>query len=166
MALPILQSFWYRWLQIDPHLWRLKRRRKRVLKELAAHEKVLAQQMVQKNIMENDLATLPTLDELKEEEQQLRLEIERMEEERKLAFTDSRIQSYSDGYLRGEVARNIMTEEELEQWRNSHLTVSNLALRARSSATDRAVPRTRSSGMRPHQASRTALTERCDQDHQ
>ncbi|WP_247233218.1 hypothetical protein [Telluribacter sp. SYSU D00476] len=166
MALPVLQSFWYRWLQIDPNLWRLKRRRKRVLKELAAQEKILAQQMVQKNIMENDLATLPTLDQLKEEEQQLRAEIERLEEERKLAFTDSRIQSYSDGYLRGEVARDIMTEEEYEQWRNSHLTVSNLALRARSNATDRAVPRTRSTGMRPHQAIRKAITDRFDQDNQ
>ncbi|HEV7348518.1 hypothetical protein [Telluribacter sp.] len=164
MALPILQGFWYRWLQIDPHLWKLKRRRKRILKELAAQEKIRAQQMVQKNIMENDLTTLPTLDELKNEEQHLRVEIERLEEDRKLAFTDSRIHSYSDGYLRGEVVRDIMTEEEYEQWRNSHLTVSNLALRAKSNATDRAVPRTRSTGMRPHQAIRKAITDRFDQE--
>ena len=164
MALPILQSFWLRWLQIDPRLWRLKRRRKRLMKELTAEEKVLSQQLVQKNIMENDLAVLPALDELKEEERALRKEIADLEEERKLALTDSRIHSYGDGYARGEVARNIMSEEEYEQWRNSHLTVSNLALRAKSTANDRAVPRTRNTNMRPHQAIRKAITDRFDEE--
>ena len=164
MALPVLQSFWFRWLQIDPKLWRLRRRRKKLMKQLTAEEKVLAQQMIQKNIMENDLSSLPVLDELKEEEKALRKEIENLEEKRKLALTDSRIHAYNDGHARGEVARNIMSEEEYEQWRNSHLTVSNLALRAKSSATDRAVPRTRSSGMRPHQAIRKAITDRFDDE--
>lgn len=164
MALPVLQSFWYRWLQIDPRLWKLRRRRKRLMKELAAQEKALSQQMVQKNIMENDLAVLPSLDDLKEEEKALRKEIEALEEERKLALTDTRIHAYNDGHARGEVTRNIMTDEEYEQWRNSHLTVSNLALRAKSAATDRAVPRTRNSGMRPHQAIRKAITDRFDDE--
>ncbi len=164
MALPILQSFWYRWLQIDPRLWRLKRRRKKLMKLLTADEKVLAQQTVQKNIMENDLSGLQPLDELRDKERALRKEIEDLEEERKLALTDSRIHAYNDGHARGEVARNIMSEEEYEQWRNSHLTVSNLALRAKSSASDRAVTRTRSSGMRPHQAIRKAITDRFDEE--
>lgn len=164
MALPILQSFWYRWLQIDPRLWRLKRRRRKLMKLLIADEKVLAQQTVQKNIMENDLSGLQPLDELRDKERALRKEIEDLEEERKLALTDSRIHAYNDGHARGEVARNIMSEEEYEQWRNSHLTVSNLALRAKSSASDRAVTRTRSSGMRPHQAIRKAITDRFDEE--
>jgi hypothetical protein len=165
LALPVMQSFWYRWLQIDPRLWRLRRRRKKLVKELTELEKVLAQQMVQKNIMENDLSVLPALDELKEKEKALRKEINDLEEERKLALTDSRINAYNDGHARGEVARQIMTDEEYEQWRNSHLTVSNLALRAKSSATDRAVPRTRSAGMRPHQAIRKAITDRFDEEN-
>ncbi len=165
LALPVLQSFWYRWLQIDPRLWRLRRRRKKLVKELTELEKVLAQQMVQKNIMENDLSVLPQLDELKEQERALRKEIADLEEERKLALTDSRINAYNDGHARGEVARHIMTDEEYDQWRNSHLTVSNLALRAKSSATDHAVPRTRSAGMRPHQAIRKAITDRFDEEN-
>ena len=165
LALPVLQSFWYRWLQIDPRLWRLRRRRKKLVKELTELEKVLAQQMVQKNIMENDLSVLPVLDELKEQEKALRKEIDDLEEERKLALTDSRIHAYNDGHARGEVARHIMSDEEYDQWRNSHLTVSNLALRAKSSATDHAVARTRSTGMRPHQAIRKAITDRFDEEN-
>ena len=95
----------------------------------------------------------------------LRKEIEDLEEERKLALTDSRINAYNDGHARGEVARHIMSDEEYEQWRNSHLTVSNLALRAKSSATDHAIPRTRSAGMRPHQAIRKAITDRFDEEN-
>lgn len=165
LALPVLQSFWYRWLQIDPRLWQLRRRRKRLMNELSELEKVLSQQAVQKNIMENDLSVLPVLDELKEQEKALREEIDDLEEERKLALTDSRINAYNDGHARGEVARHIMTDEEYDQWRNSHLTVSNLALRAKSSATDHAIPRTRSAGMRPHQAIRKAITDRFDEEN-
>ena len=135
------------------------------MKELTELEKVLAQQMVQKNIMENDLSVLPQLDELKEQEKALRREIDDLEEERKLALTDSRINAYNDGHARGEVARHIMSDEEYEQWRNSHLTVSNLALRAKSSATDRVVARTRSAGMRPHQAIRKVITDRFDEEN-
>ena len=164
MAIPVLQSYWFRWLQIDPRLWRLRRRRKKLVKELNAAEKVLSQQMIQKNIMEHDLAALPALEELKEQEKALREEIADLEEERKLALIDSRTHAYNDGHARGEVARHIMSEEEYDQWRNSHLTVSNLALRAKSAPSDRAVTRTRSSGMRPHQAIRKAITDRFDEE--
>jgi len=126
---------------------------------------VLSQQMVQKNIMENDLSVLPELDELKQQEKALRREIEDLEEERKLALIDSRTQAYNDGHGRGEVARHIMSDVEYEQWRNRHLTASNLALRAKSSATDRAVPRTRSSGMRPYEAIRRVITDGFDEEN-
>jgi uncharacterized small protein (DUF1192 family) len=165
MALPVLQSFWYRWLQIDPRLWRLRRRHRKLMKQLNAEEKVLSEQLAQKNIMENDLSVFPSLDELKEKEKALRKEIEQLEEERKLALTDTRIHAYNDGHARGEIARNIMSEEEFEQWRNSHLTVTNLALRAKSTISDRAIPRTKSSGMRPHQAIRKAITDRFDEEN-
>ena len=166
MAIPVLQSFWYRWLQIDPRLWRLRRRRNKLVKELTGVEKVLSQQVVQKNIMENDLATLPAPDDLKQQEKVLRKEIEDLEEERKLALIDSRTQAYNDGHARGDMARQIMSDEEYDQWRNRHLTSSNLALRAKSTTSDRAVPRTRSAGMRPHQAIRKAITDRFDEENQ
>ena len=122
--------------------------------------------MTQKTILENDIAILPKLEELKAEEAKIRTEIEALENERRQALTDSRIQSFGDGYAHGQVTRDVMGEEEYDSWRNSHLTVSDLALRAKSNATaDRAVPRTRSTGMRPHQAIRKAITDRFDENN-
>jgi hypothetical protein len=165
MALPVLQGFWLRWLQIDPKLWRLRRRKKKIEKQLEALHGTISQQLTQKSILENDLAVLPTWDELKQEESDIRIEIENLEEERKLALTDSRIQSFGDGYAHGQVTREIMSEEEYEHWRNGHMTVSNLALRAKSNASDRAVTRSKNSGMRPHQAIRKAITDRFDENN-
>lgn len=165
MALPVLQGFWLRWLQIDPKLWRLRRRRKKIEKQLEDLQVIITQQLTQKSILENDLAVLPTWEELKQEEADIRTEIENLEEERKLTLTDSRIQSFGDGYAHGQVTRDIMSEEEYEHWRNGHMTVSNLALRAKSTASDRAVTRTKSSGMRPHQAIRKAITDRFDENN-
>ena len=165
MALPVLQGFWMRWLQIDPKLWRLRRRKKKIEKQMDELQVTLTQQLAQKSILENDIAVLPTWDELKQEEADIRTEIENLEEERKLALTDSRIQSFGDGYAHGQVTRDIMTEEEYEHWRNGHMTVSNLALRAKSNPSDRAVTRSKSSGMRPHQAIRKAITDKFDEDN-
>lgn len=166
MALPVLQGFWYRWLQVDPKLWRLRRRRKRILKQMEPLQQTVTRHMTQKTILENDIAILPKLEELKTEEAKIRAEIETLENERRQALTDSRIQSFGDGYAHGQVTRDVMGEEEYDSWRNSHLTVSDLALRAKSNATaDRAVPRTRSTGMRPHQAIRKAITDRFDENN-
>ncbi|WP_138485216.1 hypothetical protein [Dyadobacter bucti] len=166
MALPVLQGFWYRWLQVDPKLWRLRRRRKRILKQMEPLQKSLASHLSQKNILENDIAVMPKWEDLKEEETRIRAEIEALELERKMALTSSRIQSFGDGYAHGQVTRDVMSEEEYDTWKNSHLTISNLALRAKSNSTsDRAVPRTKSSGMRPHQAIRKAITDRFDENN-
>jgi hypothetical protein len=121
--------------------------------------------LTRKHQLDYELSILQPLDWWTQQEEALIKEIDGLEEERKLALTDSRIQSYSDGYAHGEVARDIMTEEEFEEWRNSHLTISNLALRARSNPNDRAVPRSRSTGLRPHQAIRKAITDRLDEDN-
>ena len=166
MALPVLQGFWYRWLQVDPKLWRLRRRRKRILKQMEPLQKSLAGHTSQKNILENDIAVMPKWEELKEEEASIRAEIDALELERKMALTTSRIQSFGDGYAHGQVTRDVMSEEEYDTWKNSHLTISNLALRAKSNSTsDRAIPRTKSSGMRPHQAIRKAITDRFDENN-
>lgn len=165
MALPVLQGFWMRWLQIDPKLWRLRRRKKKITDQLDALQEKISEQLAQKSILENDLAVLTTFDELKEEEAALRLEIENLEEERKLTLTDSRIQSFGDGYAHGQVTRDIMSEEEYEHWRNGHMTVSNLALRAKSNPSDRAITRSKNSGMRPYQAIRKAITDRFDENN-
>ncbi|TLU98731.1 hypothetical protein [Dyadobacter luticola] len=166
MALPVLQGFWYRWLQIDPKLARLRRRRRRILKQIEELQPAVTQHMTQKSIYENDISFLPELEELKEEEMKIKAEIDELENERKRTLTDSRIQSFGDGYAHGKVSRDVMTEEEYDSWRDSHLTVSNLALRAKSNASaDRQVPRAKSSGMRPHQAIRKAITDRFDENN-
>ncbi len=122
--------------------------------------------MTQKSILENDISVLPALEELREEEARIRAEIETLENERRKALTDSRIQSFGDGYEHGKVSRDVMSEEEYDSWRDSHLTVSNLALRAKSNASaDRAVQRAKSTGMRPHQAIRKAITDRFDENN-
>ncbi|SKB97743.1 hypothetical protein [Dyadobacter psychrophilus] len=166
MALPVLQGFWYRWLQIDPKLWRLRRRRKRILKQMEPLQEALTAHLTQKSILENDIAVMPALEELKQEEAAIKAEINNLEAERKQTLTDSRVHSYGDGYAHGQVSKDVMSEEEYEAWRNSHLTVSNLALRAKSNASaDRAVPRSRATGMRPHQAIRKAITDRFDENN-
>jgi hypothetical protein len=166
MALPVLQGFWYRWLQIDPKLWRLRRRKKRISKQLDTMHLTLSKQLAEKNVLENDLSVLPAFEELKKEEASLREEISSLEQERRQAMTDTRVHSFGDGYAHGKVSRDVMNEEEYDSWRNSHLTVSNLALRAKSnSTTDRAVTRTRSNGLRPHQAIRKSITDRFDENN-
>ncbi|MCF0053643.1 hypothetical protein LXM25_26465 [Dyadobacter sp. LJ53] len=166
MALPVLQGFWYRWLQIDPKLWRLRRRRKRILRQMEPLQEALTAHLTQKSILENDIAVMPALEELKQEESQIKAEIENLEAERRKTLTDTRVHSYGDGYAHGQVSRDVMGEEEYDAWRNSHLTVSNLALRAKSNASaDRAVPRSRATGMRPHQAIRKAITDRFDENN-
>ncbi|MCE7041936.1 hypothetical protein [Dyadobacter sp. CY312] len=166
MALPVLQGFWYRWLQIDPKLWRLRRRRKRILKQMEPLQQLLTGQLAQKNILENELSVLPSLEELKQEEREVLDEIKNLEEDRRLALTQSRVHSYADGYGRGQVTRDVMNQEEYDSWRNRHLTVSDLAMKAKANASsDRAVTRTRSTGMRPHQAIRKAITDRFDENN-
>jgi hypothetical protein len=113
MALPVLQNFWYRWLQIDPRLGRLRRRRKKLMKEIEAADKELAEETTQKDILVHELDMLPSLDDLRSERIKMRDELEELIETTRLAQTDSRIASFNDGYAKGEIARELMNEEGL-----------------------------------------------------
>lgn len=160
MALPVLQHFWYRWFQIDIRLWLLKRRRKRLVKRKNVVYSELTEKMKLNNIAENDLQTWPTIETLNQEEKVLKEEIAGLEEERKLALTDSRILSYGDGYDKGELMKDMMTHEELEQWRRSQMTAYDLALRAKNNPSDRTVvQRSKKTGLRPYQTIRKAITD-------
>ncbi|WP_460638712.1 hypothetical protein [Larkinella harenae] len=171
IGLPVLQKFWFRWLQADPRLWRLRRRRKRLDKQLQLAQQEVAKHLTQKNIMDHELAVLPSLDELRQRKQQLTNEIDQLLEDRKLARTDSRIASYNDGYEKGLAARQAMSEEEYNQFRNGFFSVSNLATKARSSSDQDRVPSEKKytnqrpvNGLRPHQAIRRHLAEGLDRD--
>ena len=72
LALPTLQSFWLRWLQIDPKLWMLKRSRKKITHSIDLLQETLTTQLTHKHIYENEINQLPRIDDLKEEEYNLR----------------------------------------------------------------------------------------------
>ncbi|RRB00813.1 hypothetical protein [Larkinella rosea] len=170
IGLPVLQKFWFRWLQVDPRLWRLRRRRNRLEKKYQVAQQEVAKHLTQKNIMDHELEVLPSLDELRQRKQQLTNDIDRLIDDRKLARTDSRIASFNDGYEKGQAARQAMSEEEYNQFRNGFFSVSNLATKARSSSdqerlasdkTNYANPRP-INGLRPHQAVRKRFAEGLD----
>lgn len=165
IALPVLQAFWFRWLQADIRLWKLRRRMKRVVRELTPAEQELAVQITRKNVLEHELELLPNLDALQKQKQVLTGELNQLQEESKLARADSRIANYNDGFSKGEVARNAMTDEEYQQFRSGYFTTQNLANRAKSNSSERSVTMnsSRSRGLRPYQAIRKFIADDFEQ---
>ncbi|WP_025763062.1 hypothetical protein [Dyadobacter tibetensis] len=166
MALPVLQAFWLRWCQIDPRLWVLQRRRKKLLRLAEPIRLMVARHGAEKSICENELKMLEPLWDIRTEEIDLKKELEYLEKEQRIAWSDSRGNQYADGYARGKVARDVMTEEEYAQWRRQHLSSANLAIKARSNTdTDRVFARSnKSPRLRPHQAIRKIISDRFDED--
>ena len=121
ISLPILSAFWFRWLQADPKLWRLRRRLKRLTNEIAPLEAQLAEQRTRRNILQHDLDLLPALDELREQRQAIITGINDLLADLKLAQTDSRISNFNDGYGRGEAARVVLNDDEQRQLRHDVL---------------------------------------------
>jgi hypothetical protein len=158
MALPVLQNFWYRWLQIDPKLWKLKRQRNKVVVALQVSEKELSDHTMQRNILEKELELLPLISDLKSEKQQLNQNIDKLIETTRLAQADSRIATFNDGYAKGEAAREAMSAEEFQQLRSSHFTTANLALKAAASS-ERSVSNNRPNGLSPHKLIRKIITD-------
>ena len=152
MSLPVLQNFWYRWLQIDPRLGRLRRRRKKLMVELQTAETLLSEETTEQNKLEHELSILPVVAELKTEKQKLNNEIDALIERTRLAQSDSRTATYNDGYSKGEISKEMMDNEQYEQYRNSHFTTHNLALKAAASS-DKSIGSAskRSNSLRPHE---------------
>jgi hypothetical protein len=117
IALPVLSAFWFRWLQADPKLWKLRRRLKRLDKEMAPLEAQLAEQRTRQNMLQHDLDLLPALDELREQRRKIIDELTLLLAELKLAQTDSRISNFNDGYGQGEATRTLLNDEEHRQLR-------------------------------------------------
>jgi len=164
MALPVLSAFWFRWLQIDPRRWRLRRRRKKLMTQLQLAEKELSDETAQKDILEHELSLIPDLETLRTDKKQLRIDLENLIETTRLAQTDSRIAAFNDGYAKGEIARELMNEEEFSQFKNGFMNTHNLAVKASSSA-DRslnAASRRQSNGLRPHQQIRKIITDQLE----
>jgi hypothetical protein len=159
IAFPILQCYWQRWLQIDPKLKRLRKEQKRLTIDLQAIEIELAEQTIQKNILENDLRLLPTLEALSIQKQNLQEEIKAIENETRLAETDARIGAYSDGFGKGSMVRDVINEDEVSQFvRDNYFDTSTLAHKVKSSSSDKAIFSKRPN-LRPHQQLRKLISE-------
>jgi hypothetical protein len=163
MALPTLQNFWYRWLQIDPRLGRLRRRRRKLMTLLEAAEKELGLETTEKNKLEYEMSLVPSLDELRNERQQVRQDIAQLIETTRLAQTDSRIAAFNDGYNKGEIAKELMNEEEFMQFKNGYLNTNNLAVKASLSADKSMTYGTNKRSLRPHQLIRKIITDGFDE---
>lgn len=159
MALPVLQCYWQRWLQIGPQLRRLRRRKVILLDDLNHADDTVASGIVQKNILENDLLHLPKTEVLDTQLKALKDELVKLLNDKKFAEIDSRNASFTDGYEKGQMARDMMNEEELIQFKNSYFTLPNLAAKANSSTSDKAVGHYRRNTLRPFQQIRKIITD-------
>lgn len=159
LALPVFQSFWFRWLQIDPRRWKLRRRMKRLMKQLLPAEQALTEQVTRKAVLEHELDLLPAIDELKKEKKTLTDEINNLLNETRLAQTDSRIATYNDGYAKGEVARDTMTDEDFQRAQTDYSVLPGDGNKDHSGTAERS----RGRSLRPHQAIRKIINEGVDQ---
>ncbi len=157
IALPVLQAFWFRWLQVDIRRWKLRRRLKRLMKQLLPAEQALTEQVTRKAVLEHDLALLPELAALEKERQAVYAELASLLQESRLAQTDSRIASYNDGYAKGEVTRDAMTDAEFQQ---TQLDLIASPGKTRAGGSERAV---RGRTLRPYQAIRQVITNGFEQ---
>ncbi|GAB4015844.1 AAA family ATPase [Spirosoma koreense] len=125
IALPVLSAFWFRWLQADIKLWKLRRRIKRITNEINPLEAQLAEQRTQQNVLQHNLDLLPSLTELKERRQTISEDMAELLAELKLAQTDSRISNFNDGYGQGEATLNSLSDDEQRQLRKEMLALQN-----------------------------------------
>ncbi len=161
ISFPIMQAYWYNWLQAGPAIRRLKKRNLKLVEELKTAESELAQQITQKSILENDLALLPDLAELKAERKEILAHIEDMLNRSKVADQDRRINTFDDGLEKGKANRDEMTDEEYEEFRSTSVRQMR---NAQDTKTDAGPKVYRNNGLRPHQALRKVITEQFNQN--
>ncbi|CAH0996569.1 hypothetical protein EMA8858_02701 [Emticicia aquatica] len=161
ISFPIMQAYWYRWLQAGPSIQRIKKKNLKLIEELKIAEDELAQQVIQKSILENDLALLPNLNELKAEKREIVAHIEEMLSRSKVADQDRRINTFDDGLEKGKANREEMTEDEYEEFRSTSVRQMR---NAQDTKTDSGPKVYRNNGLRPHQALRKVITEQFNQN--
>ncbi|GAB2537243.1 LapA family protein [Spirosoma aerophilum] len=163
IALPVISAFWFRWLQADIKLWKLRRRLKRLDKEIAPVEAELAQQRTQQNVLQHNIDLIPDLGELKEQRQTITAELNELLAELKLAQTDSRISNFNDGYGQGEATRTVLSDEEQRQLRKEMLALQNSNRNRSNEARSNGTPPNNNvngkAPLRPHQTIRKFLSD-------
>ncbi|KAB7731196.1 hypothetical protein F5984_10350 [Rudanella paleaurantiibacter] len=154
IGLPVLSDFWFRWLQADWRLRRIRKRLRRVQQELEPAESTLAGHLTRKAVLEHELALTPDPAELTARQQALHVEIDDMLAECRLAQTDSRIANFTDGFQKGAVARRTLSEGEQQQVKTNYLSNQANAKAPR--------PTLPTAAPRPHEALRNLIAGELD----
>lgn len=148
IGLPVMSAFWFRWLQVDIRLWKIRRRLRRLQKAFAPAEATLAEHLTRKAVLEHDLALIAEPAELKNKIQGAESDLNNLLEDIRLAQIDSRTANFNDGFQKGAIARHSLNETEQRQVRTGYLP----------SQTVPRIPRTPAQP-RPHEAIRKAIAE-------
>ena len=166
IALPVISAFWFRWLQADIKLWKLRRRLNRLEKVLTPLDAQLTEQRTQQNVLQHTLDLLPNLNELKAQRQTLTNELNDLLAELKLAQTDSRISNFNDGYGQGEATRTALSDDEQRLLRKEMLALQNGNRNRTNEARPAGSPPVngngangKAPGLRPHQTIRKFLSD-------
>jgi hypothetical protein len=101
IGLPVLSAFWFRWLQVDRQLWVLRRREKRLMRNLEPDEQALNEQAMHQQLLDKQIDELPNAESLQQQRTQLLATLTELGNEHRLALTDRRIAQYNDGYTQG-----------------------------------------------------------------
>ncbi|TAE22603.1 MAG: hypothetical protein EAZ91_23395 [Cytophagales bacterium] len=148
IGLPVLAAFWFRWLQTDQQLGGIRRRLRRIEKALLPAETTLAEHRARQAILEHDLVLLPDPVALREQIRQAEQTLAMLLEESRLAQIDSRTANFTDGFQKGTVARESLSEAEQQQVRTGYLPTQGLPRTPKAPAP-----------MRPYEALRKAIAE-------
>lgn len=157
ISFPILQAYWYRWLQVGPALKKARKEQIQLKEDLQTAENALAEQTIQKNILQNELDSYLNIDELKNERKVYLSEIDALLNDIKQFDIDRRINTFTDGYEKGLINRGEMADDEYEDYRTSSLKRMKNAQDSGGESSSQKVYR--NNGLRPHQALRKAITD-------
>ncbi|SOE20425.1 hypothetical protein SAMN06298216_0917 [Spirosomataceae bacterium TFI 002] len=145
IAFPILQVFWYRGMQMNPAI---RKRRRRILKSeklLPSLNSELAKLNAATEVHQQEIAYLDDITELKTERKNLLSKIENLRKEANEQVKNAIANNVEDGFQKGSLHRNEMTDEEYEAYRKR-----NVDSRTSTSILKKT---------RPHQALRQAIAE-------
>lgn len=121
IGLPVVSAYWFRWLQADIRLWKLRRRLRRLQQEQTPADAMLAEHLTRKAILEHDLSLIPDLADLTSQQQTLRNDLATLLAECRLSQIDSRTANFNDGFQKGALARQSLSETEQQQVRTGYL---------------------------------------------
>jgi hypothetical protein len=154
IAFPILSSYWKRWFWHNPSINRANRRIKKLSIKLSEAKKPWFENASKLDLNVQKMEMLPDMTDLKTKLAKLEESSEAIAEKIKLAMESSRTSIFNSGYDSGHLNKELLSEEELKNYRNSLL--ENLK-NSRESGTTPKVYKT--NGLRPHQALRKAITD-------